>query len=340
MRLILDESLAKLKEFSSRDLNNLAYSLSILGIAHAPLMHEIFKELSIRIKEHFKNPLSKLEGSEIAVMIWSLAVLNFGPLMSEEDKVDLTNSINELIAKEVYFQDFELLNLTWGAVVLGTYPTLLLEKMITVFEETRAVGGWESQQEGAMLYIQTISQLDPVCLEIFDFPTVITGLYDEEDDDIDDDADIIDSEQAFQPSHLQSSRFQSSVFETFKGILSQEAGHIDIQEEYPIESLYVDIAIPEENLVIECDGPSHYCIPIHLDLSKDVQEDMSNKNPALWSLRKDWNNGATALKDRMLQLMGWRVLHVPYWEWNEARRAGQEERERHLKSLLFSELNL
>ena len=97
MRLILDESLAKLKEFSSRDLNNLAYSLSILGIAHAPLMHEIFKELSIRIKEHFKNPLSKLEGSEIAVMIWSLAVLNFGPLMSEEDKIDLTNSINELI---------------------------------------------------------------------------------------------------------------------------------------------------------------------------------------------------------------------------------------------------
>ena len=337
LRMILEESISKLSQFTTRDLNNLAYSIAILGVAYTPLMRTLFRELLKRIKESLDDPKSMLEGSEVAVIVWSLAVLNLGPIMSEKDRSDLTYCIEGLMDAEMYFQDFELLNLTWGAVVLGTYPIKLLKRMLFVFDDSRAKGVWEPQQDGAMLYIQTLCQLDPVCNKIFEFPTIVTGLYDDDDDDDDDQAD---NEQTQQPSHLQSSRFQASVYETVREIMPTSAGAVDVREEYAIQCLYVDIAIPDHHLCIECDGPSHYCIPLHEDLSLELKEDELNNNPALWSLRKDWNNGSTALKDRMLKLMGWRVVHVPYWEWNQARRNGSEDKGEYLKNLLFSQLEI
>lgn len=330
--MIVEESLTKLPQFTSRDLNNLAYSIAILGVAHTPLMYSLLKQLLSRIRESLSDSSGTLEGSEVAVMVWSLAVLNFAPIMTEKDRVDLTNCIESLMDGNMYFQDFELLNLTWGAIVLGAYPPKLLKCMVKVFDEGRAKGAWEPQQEGAMLYIQTVCQLDPACKQVVDIPTIVTGLYDDDDDEL-------DSDETQQPAHLQSSRFQSSVLETVRDIMPSITGPVDIREEYAIECLFVDIAIPEHNLCIECDGPSHYCIPLHEDLSAELEEDATNKNPALWSLRKDWTNGSTALKDRMLKLMGWRVVHVPYWEWNQARRNGSEDRAEYMKTILISQLD-
>ena len=50
-------------------------------------------------------------------------------------------------------------------------------------------------------------------------------------------------------------------------------------------------------------------------------------------------NGATAMKQRLLGRAGWRVVSVPYWEWQEC--AGPGEQEGYLHQLLCeSTLNI
>jgi len=52
------------------------------------------------------------------------------------------------------------------------------------------------------------------------------------------------------------------------------------------------MALPSKRLVIEVDGPTHF---------------MTNANKPL---------GATALKRRLLERLGWRLVVVPYFEWS------------------------
>ena len=64
------------------------------------------------------------------------------------------------------------------------------------------------------------------------------------------------------------------------------------------EGLSLDLAKPRQRIAIEYDGPSHY-------LTGD------GGPPRI--------NGTTAFKHRLLEALGWRVLHIPYYEWNEQR---------------------
>jgi hypothetical protein len=67
------------------------------------------------------------------------------------------------------------------------------------------------------------------------------------------------------------------------------AEHIEERTGYSI-----DLALPSVRLGVEVDGPSHF-IRQH----------------------RDAFNGSTLLKRRLLQLAGWRIISVPYFEWNE-----------------------
>ena len=64
------------------------------------------------------------------------------------------------------------------------------------------------------------------------------------------------------------------------------------------EGLSLDLAKPRQRIAIEYDGPSHY-----------VTGD--GGPPRI--------NGTTAFKHRLLEALGWRVIHIPYFEWNEQR---------------------
>ena len=319
-----EASLTRLHEFSSRDLNNLAYSIAILGIADERIIRGIFDEL---LKNSVANSTSNraFAGSELSVIIYCLATLNLGPTLKNNEIEILTQYLNSAVAgdRSVHFQDFELLNLTWGAVVLGTYPVELLKKLVDVWKHA-GPGRWERQQEGALLYIQTLCQIDDNCE--FDFPTLVTGTFADEDDTEDG------------PSHLQSSKFQISVMEVLKKIVPKCVKEdTNIEDEHLVDFMYVDIAIPEYRLCIECDGPSHYCIPLHdEDLMFSEIRKADNDSSSVWSLRCNWINGSTELKDRILKLRGWRVIHVPYWEWNAARRMGRGAAEDYLTNLILS----
>ena len=60
-------------------------------------------------------------------------------------------------------------------------------------------------------------------------------------------------------------------------------------------------------MAVEVDGPSHFLEP-----------DDRGHRPA---------NGPTLLKRRLLRAAGWRLVSVPFYEWDDlsARRAGESE---------------
>ena len=69
----------------------------------------------------------------------------------------------------------------------------------------------------------------------------------------------------------------------------------DHKHEYrTTELLSLDMAQPSTKTAVEFDGPTHY-------------------------LKSGRPNGATTFKTRLLEMRGWRVIHIPYFEWDELR---------------------
>jgi len=59
----------------------------------------------------------------------------------------------------------------------------------------------------------------------------------------------------------------------------------------------VDLAVPQQRLAIEADGPSHFT------------RNTGNIRPL----------GHTNMKHRHLRLLGWQVVSVPWFEWDDVR---------------------
>ena len=74
----------------------------------------------------------------------------------------------------------------------------------------------------------------------------------------------------------------------------------------------MDLAVPQQRLAIEADGPSHFTRN-----TGDVQP-----------------LGHTSMKHRHLRLLGWQVVSVPWFEWDEIR--GPVMRREYLLSRLES----
>ena len=64
----------------------------------------------------------------------------------------------------------------------------------------------------------------------------------------------------------------------------------------PRTSYSLDLALPSSRIAIEVDGPSHFLQPDDRGVRK--------------------SNGPTLLKRRLLAAAGWRVISVPFYEWN------------------------
>ena len=86
----------------------------------------------------------------------------------------------------------------------------------------------------------------------------------------------------------------------------------------PIKIFSIDIANVEEMIAIEVDGPTHFVTRIDLWRQRRIAGGDSAGEMKKWI---SWNgdfqdiNGSTALNQRLLTALGWRVIRVPFWEW-------------------------
>jgi len=89
------------------------------------------------------------------------------------------------------------------------------------------------------------------------------------------------------------------------------------EEEYiePRTGYSLDLALPSSRIAIEVDGPTHFLLPDGRGVRKP--------------------NGHTLLKRRLLAAAGWRVISVPFFEWDGLHSAG--ERQAYLQRVVASQ---
>jgi RAP domain len=86
-----------------------------------------------------------------------------------------------------------------------------------------------------------------------------------------------------------------------------------------MEILSIDISNLDDKIGIEVDGPAHFISRIDSP-SSDTCGYTKAANGKIeykfgWNGGDQETNGPTFLKHRLLNSFGWKVLHVPFWEW-------------------------
>jgi hypothetical protein len=106
---------------------------------------------------------------------------------------------------------------------------------------------------------------------------------------------------------------------------------------YPIEMLSMDIANVENRIGIELDGPGHFVSNIYStssddDILSNVGYYRQNNKGTYeyvfkWNARDQQMNGSTALKMRMFQKLGWKIVNIPFWAWTDVKTNEKLEEE-------------
>ena len=97
---------------------------------------------------------------------------------------------------------------------------------------------------------------------------------------------------AMQDTQVTISEFQRSVAAALAAVQHGfEEEHLEPRTGYSL-----DLALPSSRIAIEVDGPSHFLLP----------DSQGVRAP----------NGPTKLKRRLLAAAGWRVISVPFYEWD------------------------
>jgi RAP domain len=131
--------------------------------------------------------------------------------------------------------------------------------------------------------------------------------------------------------NLSTSRIQRSVADAFHriGFEHVEEHIISMQDlsalhninipASEMEILSIDIANLDQKIAIEVDGPAHFisCIDVPKLSVGGTTKNVNGKVEYQfgWNGSSEETNGSTALKQRLLALLGWKVIRIPFWEW-------------------------
>ena len=298
--LLAGETKYKIKNFNSQEISNLTWSFATLYIRN--------KELFELLAEETKYKIKNFNSQDIANLAWSFATLNvidkelFG-LLTEETKYrikdfnaqDISNlawsfailnmkniELFDILAKESIFKikDFnyqEIANLAWSFAILDDRNTELLELLIKTYKGHN---------------LQQLRQLQQVYLHC---------KYELRSDR------LINLFSRFDFNEIKNNDIYSSSFH-LDCVLHLQLLKIDHQNEINVEGLYCDIYLPDQNIIIEVNGPTHYT---HLDVEP---------------------LGRTVFKTRILRAMGYTVKTIPWWDWDDMDNS--EEKKSYLLKLI------
>lgn len=100
------------------------------------------------------------------------------------------------------------------------------------------------------------------------------------------------------------------------------------------ELLSLDLAQIETKIGIEVDGPGHFVTRIDNGPTKAAvagHETGVIFRSGKYQCNFDWSyedqemNGSSVMKERMLELLGWNTVHIPFWEWYAIRGSPEKE---------------
>ena len=138
------------------------------------------------------------------------------------------------------------------------------------------------------------------------------------------------------------SKLQRGVSRTFDqigfhNVLEHVIDTNEMNDEYgvqlpqsPKELLSIDIANVEKKIGIEVDGPGHFVRLIDKPGKATINASLKDQFDDRGENRV---NGPTILKHRLLTQLGWDIIHLPYWEYQEL--GGDQDKEmKYFQSLL------
>jgi len=338
-----------LDRFTNQDLSNTVWAYSTLGLLHTKFFKKAEKEVVSRLKQK----RNKFRGQEIANILWSFATLNAQPELTIVDALSSyiasecrgkNGVVDELSIARMFGQRQELANLAWSCAVIGRYPKELMNILYTGLvgasndpQQMKQVFNDDGLQKSSIMtlyYVQVAADVEAPDLKL-SLPTgfpIGWGEDEEHKQAKGDENDLIEMSSSMLT--LTVSKLQRGVSKKFDqigfdNILEHVIDTNEIKDEYgiqlpesPKEFLSIDIANIEKKIGIEVDGPGHFVCLI----------DKPNQSTTNASLKNQFDdrgqnrvNGPTILKHRLLAHLGWDIIHLPYWEYQELK--GDKDKE-------------
>ena len=334
---------------STTDLSNTLWALATLGCRHDRFLQVSEQQFLSRCRRYLsgeeKSPLNTFRGQEICNVVWSLATLNsispqlldiVAPYIHELCKDSDGNLSARSIAQYLHRQ--ELGNIAWSCTVAGHYPPALIRILLLgllgvgdgsnqelssedMDEIHGEKGGLSEHSIMTLLYMEYGMHIDGAVVQGADLPhNFPTGWGDCGSGG--EGGELLEDESGMSLT-LTTSKVQQDVSAAFTRV------GFDHVEEYMVPAgatmrmdlLSLDIADPLRKVGIEVDGPSHFYHNLDRWSPQDPPKGQVRVSGRKVEYDFDWNadrnnpNGSTSLKDRLLTKLGWKVIHIPFWEW-------------------------
>jgi len=283
--------------------------------------------------------------------------------------------VNEQSIVKLFGQRQELANVAWSCAVIGRYPKELMDivymgllgtandpkHMKQLFNDN----GLEKSTIMTLYYVQVAAQVEAPELHL-SLPMGFPNGWGEGDDESNQSSGGGSSENDFielssSMLTLTISKLQKAVSGTFdkigfKNVLEHVIDASEISNGYenngqhsPKQFLSIDIANVDKLIGIEVDGPGHFVRLID-DSSSSLLSTTTAKSSTTTTITnmddsrqqfadrgQNRVNGPTILKHRLLTHLGWDIIHLPYWEYQEF--AGNIEREKRYCQGLLEKCN-
>lgn len=353
--------------FSPTDLSNTMWSLATLGCRHERFLQVSVQQILSRCQRYTsgkeRSPLTNFRGQEICNVVWSLATLNcitphlldtITPYILELCK----DSDGTISARSIamYLHRQELGNIAWSCTVAGYYPPELIRVLMLglvgvgdgsnrepnaeyMDEIHGEKGGLSEHSIMALLYLHYGMQIDGAVVEGADLPSNFpTGWG---DFGVGGQGGELLGDESGMSLTLTTSKVQRDVSNAFTRV------GFDHVEEYMVPAgammkmdlLSLDIADPSRKVGIEVDGPPHFYHNLDQWTPQDTSKGQVRVNGRKVEYDFDWSadrnnpNGSTCLKNRLLTKLGWKVIHIPFWEWYPM-KGDQEAEDKYCRKLL------
>jgi hypothetical protein len=283
--------------------------------------------------------------------------------------------IEEQSIVKLFGQRQELANVAWSCAVIGRYPKELMDivymgllgtandpkHMKQLFNDN----GLEKSTIMTLYYVQVAAQVEAPELHL-SLPMGFPNGWGEGDDDNNQlsggggssENDYIELSSSMLT--LTVSKLQKAVSGTFdkigfNNILEHVIDASEISNGYenngqhsPKQFLSIDIANVDKLIGIEVDGPGHFVRLVDGGSSSPSTTTTTRTSTTTITTMDDLKeqfadrgqnrvNGPTILKHRLLTHLGWDIIHLPYWEYQEF--AGDSEREKKYCQSLLEKCN-